>query len=301
VQEKGKPYGEARRLRYFVIMGCELLKTSSVDVDLFIDKLLVTTERLNPELDKYIRCTGIVKSRRVAMNYLEFADWLGLLRIDGRIVIPNSYTVFLANLDGRWDFFLSEKEKLAFFLQLIEEKGFKRLINFLRSNRINNSIKEAVAVLGESEHYVESYFEWLVDLGLFKPTKPRFGEFCLSNIGYKLCEANEDGQDICKKYAELLLNTQISEYLAVSDDDLWKTFLISVDKLGFYARSELDPCLYSAYPLILDLQIQLVFENHCLLSSVDIVKKLNSMSSYYNAVFNWDNLSKSGYLKLQRR
>ena len=295
---KGVPYGEARRLRYFVLISTELLRSDSVDIDLFIDRFLRTIESTNLELPHYVRDTGIIQSRAVARNYLRFANWLNFIRIENRIVIPNSYTVFLANLDGRPDFFLTNREKIAFFLRLIELRDFKSLICSLR---IENSIKESVKMLSLSEHFVETYYEWLIDLAILKPTRRKFGQFCLTNLGYQTGEAIKRSDQTISKYAEQVLGVTLATILEISDDELWKAVKKSIDRLGSYARSEIDSGLYSAYPLILDLQMQLILEHHCLISKTEIVKRLNAVSTNYNAVFSWDSLADSSFLKLQRQ
>lgn len=297
---RGAPYGEARRLRYFVLISSELLESPSIDIDLFIDRLLKAVGIINPKLSQYVRETGIIQSRAVARNYLRFADWLNLLRIENRIVVPSSYTVFLANLNGCKDFSLTNKEKIAFFLKLTELEEFVRLIGLLR---IKNSIKDFIELLGLSEHFVESYFEWLVDFGILRPTRRKFGLFTLSNLGYQISEACRNKHqklEISGTYVESLLETKLDYELRISEDDFWNTFMRSLNKLGQHTRSEVDSQLYSAYPLILDLQIQLIFDYQLLVSTSLLIKELKDISPNHNTIFSWDSLAGAGYIKLSR-
>lgn len=296
--ERGAPLGEARRLRYFVLISSKLLESPSVDMDLFIERLVKATNTINPDLKGYIRNTGILRSNAVARNYLRFADWLDFIRIENRIVIPNSYTVFLANLD-KWEHFdLTAKEKIVFFMKLIGLQDFKDLLRSLRVDNI--SIKECITLSKLSEHFVESYFEWLIDLGLLKPTRRRFGLFYMSSMGYQIHKAFESEEDISKKYIELLIGKNLSNYLQVSDKQIWDLLGEAVSKLGRYVRSEVDPTLYSAYPLILEMQIRLIFEHQTMISVSDLIKELKEIAPNYDSLFSWDNMANVGYLKLAR-
>jgi len=300
MRETGAPYGEARRLRYFVIACKELLELPSVDIDLFINKLLEATSNLNSQLDQYLRATGIMQSHAVARNYLRFADWLDFLRIENRIVVPNSYTVFFANINGRKDFFLTEREKTAFFLKLVELEDFIRLIGLLR---IKNSINAYIRLLDLSEHLVESYFEWLVDLGILKPIQRKFGLFELSNLGYQLRESiRNDSQQlkVCGTYIEHLVGVRLDYDFRISERQIWDAFHKTLNKLGQHTQSEVDPGLYSAYPLILGLQIRLIFDHNLIVPIPFLIEKLKDISTNYNALFSWDSLANAGYIKLQR-
>ena len=301
MKETGAPYGEARRLRYFVVICRELLGLPSVDIDLFIDRLLRATGNINLDLSRYLRETGILQSRAVARNYLRFADWLGFLRIENRIVVPNSYTVFFAKVNGRNDFFLSEKEKVAFFLKLTELEKFVQLIGSLR---IKNSIQDFVKLLNVSEHFIESYFEWLVDLAILKPTQRKFGVFDLSNLGYQVLEASRNARqkqnNTCSTYIENLLGIRLESETRLSEDDVWNLLEMTLSKLGQYTRSEVDSELYSAYPLVLDMQIRLIFDHHLMISIPHLIDKLKDISPSHNAIFSWDSLAVAGYVKFHR-
>jgi hypothetical protein len=211
----------------------------------------------------------------------------------------NSHTVFFANLKGREGFSLTHTEKVAFFLHLIKLGELSRLLSSLK---IQSAIKDYIRS-DLSEHFVESFFEWFVDLGILKPTSPRFGQFRLTPLGYQAKEAFEKELELFKasgSYITNLLNVPVKYHLNISDDDVWISFEKSLRKLAKYTRSEVDPYLYSAFPLILDLQIRLILDYHLLIPTTQLIQKLKHISARYNTVFSWDSLANAGYVKIQR-
>lgn len=272
MEKRGSPYGEARRLRYFVFICEKLLKSPSVDFDFFIERLLASVERLNPRLDQYVRNTGIMKSRAVIRNYLRFADWLDLIRIEQRLVGPNGYTVFFANLEKREDFFLTEREKVAFFLHL---SRFDSVVELLCSLRVKNAINEYVR-RDLTEHFVETYFEWFVDLGLLSARARRFGSFDLTHLGYRVhgsCGNEMRNNIIIETYLTELLRSPIKSTSDVSKSLIWDVFVASLTKLGRYTRSQVDPSLYSALPSILELQTRLIVDHHVFMTLWELTQK----------------------------
>ena len=297
---KGLPYGEARRIRYFVKICEQVLQSPSVNMDFLISKALESVESLNFELENYVRKTGIMRSRAVARNYLRFADWLNFILIEGRLVIPNSYTVFLANLGQGKGFFLTKKEKIAFFQHLINVDDFFQL---LASLRMRNAIKDHIQD-DLSEHFVESFFEWLVDLNILRPTSTSFGRFNLNpRLGYPIhefCERAEDPFIVTKLYATKLLDAPITSDSSFSEGEVWVPFRESLDKLTQYTRSEVDSRLFSAFPIILDLQLRLVIDYHALVSTGRLIQILKDILPRYDIIFSWNELSKAGYIKIGR-
>lgn len=298
MKRSSSPYGEARRLRYFVLICKKLLQSPSVDINFFIDRLLKSLKMTNPELSEYVRNTGIIQSRAVARNYLSFANWLDFLKIDGRLVVPNSHTVFLANLEGNVKFVLSKKEKVAFFLNLVK---LDDLVDLLSRMKIKNSIRDYVLLLNLSEHFIESYFEWFVDLGLLKPTRSRFGQFKLSNLGYHVGQScrNKQTLEISGTYITQLLDTPIGYNLTISDQDIWDSFEKSLKRLAQHTQSEIDSNLYSVFPLLLDLQIELIFDYHLLIPIKTLIRELQNISTSFDAIFSWDALTNAGYIKIR--
>lgn len=293
------PYGEARRLRYFVLMCIELLKSPSVDIDFFIDKLLIPAKGVNPKLSEYVRRTGIMRTHAVARNYLRFAGWLNILRLDKRLVIPNSYTVFFANIEGGEAFFLTAREKVGFFLKLIK---LDKVFHLLASLKLRNAVKDFIRP-DLSEHFVESFFEWFVDLEIVRPTSPSFGMFTLTNLGYYVredCKKRLEPIRVSATFISRLLDVSVGYDLNLPDETIWGSFEESLRKLAQYTHSEIDPKLYSALPLILDLQATLIFDFHILVPISQLIQKLKDISQYHNSIFNWDPLAKAGYIKMQR-
>lgn len=299
VERRGAPYGEARRLRYFAYICSESLKFPSVDMDFLIERLMTSVKRINLKLDEYIRNTGVMRSRAVIRNYLRFADWLDLLRIEQRLVVPNGFTVFFASLGEPEDFFLSDKEKVGFLLHLSKINEFLKL---LCSLKMKNAIKEYVRP-DLSEHFVESFFEWFVDLSLLTPIRSRFGRFDLSNVGYHVtesCKYRVERDKVLEVYVRELLGFPLERSLSISDDLIWALFEKSLNRLGRYTRSQVDSNLYSALSLILDLQLKLIFDQHILATTRQLTQKLKDISWQHNAVFSWDYLADAGYIKIKR-
>jgi len=274
------------------------LRSPSVDFEFFTERLLVSVERLNPKLDEYVRNTGIMKSKAVIRNYLRFADWLDLIRIEQRLVGPNGFTVFFANLKKREDFFLTEKEKAAFFLHL---SRFEPIVELLCSLRVRNSINEYVR-RNLTEHFVETYFEWFVDLGILSPRARKFGSFNLTHLGYRVHDSctNQTMRDmIHETYLKELLQAPIESTNDMPKSAVWDSFATSLTRLGRYTRSQVDPYLFSALPSILDVQINLIFDHHVFMTLEQLTQKLKDISSEHDAVLSWDSLANAGYIKLK--
>jgi len=299
LKRNGAPYGEARRLRYFTKICEDLLESPSVDMHFLISKVLESVEKLNPKLKDYIRKTGIMRTRAVTRNYLRFADWLKFVQIDKRLVVPNRYTVFFANLEQRNDFFLTKEEKIGFFSHLINQKEF---LNMIASLKLKNSMKNYIRD-DLSEHFVESFFEWLVDLDILKPTSHSFGRFNLNlSLGYPVresCKKTPERLEIVRTYATKLLRTPISNDLDLTNADVWNSFQESLKKLAQNVRSEIDPMLFSAFPIILDLQLQLILKFFVLVPIKRLVKTLKDVTPSYDVIFHWDELANAGYIKIR--
>ncbi|MEM2146094.1 MAG: hypothetical protein QW279_12085, partial [Candidatus Jordarchaeaceae archaeon] len=293
------PYGEARRLRYFSLICKELLKSQPINVDLFIDKLLLAVTKINPKLTDYMRTTGIMKTRAVTRNYLRFASWLNFLRIESYFVMPSAYTVFLANLKSRDDFVLDEEEKVGFFLALIKIKEVQEVLQNLQTR---NSIKKILESSKLSEHFVESFFEWFVDLNILRPSSRQFGTFNLTNLGYHTVEAAKSAQilKIIKSYLTHLLGFEIECETHLRDDDIGDLLDSAIKKLGSYTRSEIDQCLHSALPIVLEMQLRLIFCYHTFIETEKLIKRLENISPCHNIIFSWDSLANAGFIKILR-
>lgn len=186
--------------------------------------------------------------------------------------------------------------RLPFFIKLVDIENFLKLVHSLAPV---NHVKKFIDIIGVSEHFIESYFEWLVDLGVLKPTKGKFGSFILTDIGCQLCNMELDKNEIIRKYVQAMLNSKIEAFYVV-DADIWEALRKSIGKLGHYAQSEVNPLLFSALPLVLNMQVYLITECHSFISIEGIVKRLKVISPNYGAIFSWDNIVNEGYLKLER-
>jgi hypothetical protein len=297
MKKNGVPYGEARRLAYFVVICKNLLSSGPVNVDFLIDRLLLYAKKLNPKLKEHVRKTGIMQSRAVARNYLSFCNRLRFLELEGRLAVPNGYTVFVGNLGECENFSLTPKEKIGLFLRLVDFNEFVKLLSSLKEkNWVKDHVKPDL-----SEHFVETFFEWFVDLGIVKPSSQRFGVFFLTSLGdhvKEACKQYKDKFEISRIFASYVLDAPIKRDLDISDIDFWKQFTPSFKRLSQYTRSEIDPNLYSALPAILDLQVNLIL-NFKQLSSIErLIEKLKNISMGYDAIFSWDPLVGAGYIKL---
>lgn len=289
----GAPYGEARRLKYFVMICKSLMSSGSVNVNFLIDKLLLRAKKLNPKLEKYVRKTGIMQSRAVAKNYLRFCNWLRFLELEGRLAVPNGYTIFVGNLGECENFNFTAKEKIGFFLRLVNLDSIVKLFSSLEvRNRIKDYVKPDL-----SEHFIETFFEWFVDLGIVKPSSQRFGSFILTDLGHHLKETCKQGKlEISRVFSSSILNTPIND-LHLSDSNLWRQFNISLKRFSQYTRSEVDPNLYSALPAVLDLQVSLILDLKQLSPFELLIEKLKDISPSYNTIFSWNPQVGSGYVK----
>lgn len=268
-------------------------------MDFLIERIIVSARRINSRLRDHVRSTGIMQSKAVTRNYLRFADWLNFLQIEQRLVVPSGFTVFFAQIEKPEDFALTDKEKMAFLLHLSK---IGTLVDLLCSLKMKNTMREYTRE-DLSEHFVETYFEWFADLGILVPTSQRFGAFELSNRGYHVaesCRSQPRPRGFLEEYARRLLDSPLRNSAELQDGEVWRLFEEAVGKLAPYAVSEVDPDLYSALPLVLDLQLNLIFERHILVDLEKLTQKLKDISWQYNAVFDWDPLANVGYVKMKR-
>lgn len=293
----GIPYGEARRLRYFTLVCEQLLVSRSVDIGFLTARILPVAKRINPELERHARKTGVMRTRAVARNYIDFCDWLGFLQFDGRLVTPNGLTVFVANIDSRKDFSLSKREKIGLFLRIIEKQEIKQLLSSLR---LKNRVKDYTSLF--SEHFVESFFEWFVDLEVLRPSSRAFGYFILTPGGYQSRESfvtSKSELETSRAFSSFVLGRDISVGLSISDSRVREVILSSLQRLSSHIRSELDSSLYSALPILLDAQLEVAVKYHQLAPLRALIERLEHLSRSENMIFKWDPFTKRGYLKVQ--
>jgi hypothetical protein len=292
------PYGEGRRIRYYFLICRETLGSEgTVDQALFYERVVSASLRINPLLRTHLRRTGVLEKISVARNYVRYCNWLNLVRIESRFVVPNGYTVFLSNLTRGKGFQLSRDEKLGFFFRAVEKHEFRGLLMELEpSSKVKRYKLE-----GMSEHFVETFFEWFVDLEILMPLARRFGNFVLTSVGKDAKEAaglQGPISGLSSAYASAILGRKVVVGGPVSDDQLSHWIGTSIAKNGADTKSQLDSKLHSALPHILDVQLRAVKEDGKLLEIQDIIGRLQQLSDKGKLLFNWDSLSYSGYVKL---
>lgn len=297
VAAKKLPYGEARRLRYFIEICKSLVKTGPISTDLLIETVLEDVSDLNLSLEKHIRRTGRMKTASVVRSYLHYCEWFDLLHHDGHLVVPTSRTVFLARLDKYCGFSLTSREKIAMFLTIIEKDEVVAILSELRNrNRIRDFTQ------GLSDHLVESVFEWFVDLNLLYPSAGTFGFFDTSSVGSDVIEAlhrkNPAREKAILRYCSRILKRDVKSNVKIPKNMILRVFNKSRKHMARSTQSQWDRKLYSAMPILLDFQIRLLFAFGYFLSIPQIIQIVKDISITYGMDFKWDPLANSGYLKL---
>jgi hypothetical protein len=268
------------------------------DIDLFYQRVMVSARSINPVLkSSYIRKTGVMETLPVIRNYVRFANWIRLVDIEGHFVNANAYTRHLSNLQTRNDFALSPAEKMGFFLRIIEKVEVKSLLAKLGPmNKIANFLDAM------SEHYVETFFEWFVDLGILKPTAKTGGAFVVSSDMWETVKsAGRDVKDaeMGAHFAEGVLGSPISSSEKLPRTTLLRLLNESIGRSGQMTVSEVDPRLHSALPHILDVQLNSILENRRFYRIDFLVSRLKALSADGAILFNWDPLTSAGYLKMR--
>lgn len=289
-------YGEARRLRYFIKICEFLLNYDHIREKDFRWLLLNYLSEINLKINEHVRSTGILRTEPVARNYLSYCKWLNLINKEEGSIRPNSYTIYFAHLSNKNEFSLTKKEKISLFNILIAKNEFFELISLLQPL---NTPKEFIPIL-KSEHLVETFLDWCVDLSILFSTTKKFGKFrfnhrfskIMHNI--KLKSKDEMIQDYCSSLLgkNILINRHIEPNL------FWNKILISLNKTKEHTRSELDVNLYSAFPMILDLQSELILNYQTHIPFEQLIDMIKVTSVKYNAFFVWNYMKRGGQLKL---
>ena len=89
--------------------------------------------------------------------------------------------------------------------------------------------------------------------------------------------------------------------VVVSPKDILKIIrgeITSIEGVSrIYTKSEIDPNLFSALPIMLDLQLELILKYNCLISFKKMITALRKVLSKYDIVLSWDDLSDAGFIK----
>lgn len=291
------PFGEARRLGYFLLICRLLLLTGPTDRDAFSESIVKRAEKMKPLLRQYKRTTGILRSIPVCRNYVEFAAWMDFIKIDGRMIVPNGYTIFLAKLSAQDSFNLSNREKIAVFLHLLSKsREFSRVLGILESVIVPSDLFKHDL----NEHLAETILEWLVDLEIIGPRTKQRGFFLVNEIGKSLKRPllRSNLNMVCAEYSSRILRQRVVPTVKVPRKMLWESVQYSIRKLSPQTRSEIDPSLHSALPLLLETQLRLAEAHGKFLSLSDIIDQTSIVSTYYGAMFRWNAMSQSGYIKV---
>ena len=292
------PYGEARRIAYFRLICQQAEKYLPCEIYFLIDQILRESEQMREALQRYKRITGRMRTRNVCKNYLTFMSWLDLLKVEGDLVSKNANTVFFATLESGKGFELSTDEKLAYFIHLWSRiSELQKVVNFLTRSSPTPSGK--LNSLGISEHYGESYLEWLVDLALTNPTKREWGAFILTEAGAAVKEQGKDFESSCRTYASAVLGKSIRSDGEANDQLIWHETTKLVRELSVHIRSPVDPSLYAVLPVLLHLQIRLLKKSDTFLTRRKVISLAERAAAPHEAIFTWDSAYKTGFLRLR--
>jgi len=292
-----KPYGEARRVRYFSFIAESIYTKNAMDQDFLIDLCLKKVTNLNNYLKQHNRTTGIMQTRAVMRNYISYCKWLNLIKQESNIIIPNGNTVYFGSIARNETFSLSNQEKMSFFSFFLKNAVF---FEFLKELKLRSTPKDYIS--GDiNEHRAETFLEWCVDLGILHSSSRKFGRFTLYskyvNLPHKIVNLSID--EVLQYYFSNVLNKKILISEDITDDILWREAMISLHKTANLTRSELDNRLFSALPMIFDLQLQLVFKLNRLVPLKLLNNRLESIASSHQSIFKWNYLTDGGYIQLE--
>ena len=294
----GIPYVEARRIRYLTLICDTLLSRGESDIESFIELLLLKTKKLNANLPSHTRTTGILRSSTVAKGYIEFCKWLGWIDFDGPILLPNGYTAYISAISGENTFRLSPEEKIGIFTNIVDKESVRIIINELRaSNRISE-----LRTTRTSEHFIESIFDFLVDLEILLPSQKSYGFFRLTEAGEAAVKASQRSADslgIIQAYGTKLLKKKLRIAKRIPEKPLMRLLVRSIKKLSPSTRSQWDPNLHSALPVLLYMRLLAIKEERILLSFDNLIENVKVLSTRRGFQFKWEELSYRGYVRLE--
>jgi hypothetical protein len=292
-----KPFGEARRLRYIFYICEKLLRKKEIEKDSFIEMLLNDIDLINSNLYDYKRKTGIMRTRAVTRNYISYCKWMKVLKIESDFIISNHVTVYLSEISNNDKFQLNTKEKISIMILLLNNEFFTKFLYKLK----NRSTPKDYINTFYSEHYIETFLEWLIDLDVLIGSSKIYGDFraTINFHDFPLFLKNNMGIDqILVKYVSLLLNKKIQIYNSFNTEIMWAGAMAALYKTMKFTRSEMDSDLFSAYPMIMNLQTDLILEYGAYIPLKQLISILKEISKNKNVIFEWDYSSNNGYIKL---
>jgi hypothetical protein len=295
----GTPYGEARRLRYISEICNLLTDTGNIDATLLTERIKSKADDLEQLRTAHIRISGKIGTRNVAHNYIEFSRWLEVINRSGHLASPNGYTLLFSEIYGGPAFRLTNEEKIAFF-QTISRKG--QVIDVLASLKRENYVKDTVKKFRQyGEHFIETFFEWFVDLGILKTSTSSSREFYLTATGESLVnemEADRSDVKMTSNFCSSVLRRTISNDAESGRFVIDSTFKLSFKTLQNKTRSELGNNLYTALPILLYMQSYLIVKHNLYLRVKDIAALLSEskLSSIGHIHLNWEDASRKGHI-----
>lgn len=299
---KGTPYGEARRLRYISLIAKLTSETGSIDADLLAERIKMISDGMRQQLDAHIRRTGRIGTVNVAHNYIEFGRWLGIIDKVGHLVSPNGYTLLISEIYNGDNFGLSEKEKIAFIEILLKKEQVADLLSRLK---FENEARDFSEFEGEhadkKEHFVQTFFDWYVDLDILRPKTSSSRKFLLTEIGEALINGigtKESNANIVASYCSGLLKKPVSTDIEAAKYVIDSSFKNSFEVMKTKARSELGNHVYTALPIFLYLQLYLITEHLLSLKLEDIADVVKNCALSKNGVVRlvWNNITSKGHM-----
>jgi len=294
-----KPLGEARRLRYFSFICNRLMEHKTVDQNIFIDMIIKDVKDLNIFLTEHKRSTGIMHTDRVAYNYITYLNWLGLIKRDSRFIQITTLGIYYANLYNKNTFKLSKREKISFFKLMLKKKKFKDFILLLKSS---NTPKDIINI-DYSEHIVETFLEWCFDLDILHVDAQSRGSFYYNKEFEKIkIMIKNDAEliEIFRVYCSIIYEKHIQIKQSFDVERIWKLIGVAIQKIGDQINSDFDPFLFSAGPLLLFVQLELIEDYNIIVEIENLISLLEKSAHEKQIQFGWDYLSNDGYLRLKR-
>jgi hypothetical protein len=287
-------------------MLCDIVSKERVyEINDLTEEFLKKAQKWRNELNSYKRCTGHFKEPSVARNHILVAHGLGLVKISGNYVESTSFSALFASLPMNEEnpFSLTLYEKLSFFDLLFKEK-FDTLAKILQSiyklsgNRFDYHFLRKHSL---DDHTVKSHVEWLIDLDIIIPHKPKEGDFELANINQfknEISSAKSYTENLLKVYAQFLLNKSVLKSEA-DDKIIAESFEASFEKTKVYCQSEIDKKVFSALPIIYYCRLHLIVKYGIFINLFDLIKYMEKILPQKNIVFRWDPSYEGGFIKYE--
>jgi hypothetical protein len=277
----------------------EALKRGPIDMETFFERAVDKSKKMHAALEQYTRSTGRMETVAVARNYSRFADSLELIKIESGRIIPTGQTLFLARLNPKSDsFVLSPDERMAFFFHIWPKlSGLRELVSAF--NPSGTTSTKVLRTKLQDEHLAETYSEWLVDLGLAKPTGKTRGTFYLLDEGRSIGRI-QDPAMASSVYAGLVLSAPVSVGLSLSSNIIWELVNSSSEALSPEVRRGFDRSIISALPVLMLMQLEIVKRHHLFFSIEHLLDLCKKSLREYGATFKWDPLYRNGYIRFKR-